>query len=237
MNVAVIPARGGSKRIPRKNIKPVGGRPMLAWPIRAALASGCFERVVVSTDDEEIAELACANGAEVPFLRPAALADDFATTTVVMAHAVQWLVDTGTHADNICCLYPTALFVQPADLQHGLALLASGNCDFVFTATSYAFPIARAFRLLPGNHVEMFAPQHLETRSQDLEEAFHDAAQFYWGTRTAWLERKPIFSAHSVALVLPRFRVQDIDTPEDLVRAEWMFNQINDTPELLSRDF
>lgn len=200
---------------------------MIAWSIEAARRSGCFDRIVVSTDDDEIAEVARHHGAEAPFTRPAELSDDFATTIAVIRHAVDWQRRSGQPADAVCCIYATAPFVRGADLLAAMETLARANCDYVFSATSFAFPIARAFRLLDGNHVEMFDVTKRETRSQDLVEAYHDAGQFYWGTETAWLEERPIFSREAVAHVLPRFRVQDIDTPEDWERAEWMFRQIN----------
>lgn len=221
--VAVIPARGGSKRIPGKNIRPFCGQPMIAWAIGAARESGCFERIVVSTDSEEVATVARACGAEVPFLRPAELADDHTGTVPVIAHAVQWLQDAGAQPDEACCIYATAPFLQAEDLRVGLRALEATGSDYAFSVTSYPFPIQRAIRFTPAGRVEMFQPQHLQTRSQDLEPAYHDAAQFYWGRAQAWLEGRAIFSAGAVPVVLPRHRVQDIDTPEDWDRAELMF--------------
>ena len=223
MRLAVIPARGGSKRIPRKNIRPFGGRPMIAWSIDAALNSGCFDQVVVSTDDAEIADVARTAGATVPFLRPPALADDHTGTIPVVAHAVQWQIDAGQPPDAVCCVYATAPFVQPGDLQRGLALLESSGAQYAFSVTSYAFPIQRAIRLTPDGRVAMFDPAQFDTRSQDLEEAFHDAGQFYWGRADAWRQGLRIFSPDAVPVPLPRHRVQDIDTPEDWTRAEWLW--------------
>jgi N-acylneuraminate cytidylyltransferase len=223
MRLAVIPARGGSKRIPRKNIRPFGGRPMIAWSIDAALQSGCFDRVVVSTDDSEIADVARTAGAEVPFMRPAALSDDHTGTIPVVAHAVQWQADHGARPAEVCCLYATAPFVQPADLRRGLDLLTASGAQYAFSVTSYAFPIQRAIRLDTDGRVAMFDPAQFNTRSQDLEEAFHDAGQFYWGRADAWLQGLRIFSPDAVAVHLPRHRVQDIDTPEDWTRAEWLW--------------
>ena len=232
MRLAVIPARGGSKRIPRKNIKPFSGKPIMAWPIEAAIESGCFDRVIVSTDDQEIAETARQSGAETPFVRPAEISDDHATTADVMAHAAEWQSANGQAAEHICCIYPTAPFVRPQDLREGLARLMQEGCSYVFSAASYAFPIARALRLTQGSRVAMYYPEHQNTRSQDLEDAYHDAGQFYWGTCDAWRMRHPIFSGQSAALVLPRYRVQDIDTAEDWERAEWMFRQLTEAKDL-----
>jgi len=228
MQLAVIPARGGSKRIPRKNIKMFHGQPMIAWSIQAAIDSGCFDEVWVSTDDEEIAAVAQAYGAKVPFLRPAHLSDDFATTADVMSHAVEEFGKIN-HAlpDYICCLYATAPFVTKADLVQGLEKIKNNsNLNYVFSATTYPFPIQRAIKLNEYDTVEMFSQQYFNVRSQDLEEAWHDAGQFYWGTAEAWLNKAMIFSTQSRVVELPRFRVQDIDTQEDWDRAEWLFKAI-----------
>lgn len=225
MQLAVIPARGGSKRIPRKNIKMFHGQPMIAWSVQAAIESGCFDEVWVSTDDEEIAAVAQAYGAKVPFLRPAHLSDDFATTADVMSHAVEEF-DKLNHTlpDYICCLYATAPFVTKADLVQGFEKIKNNSVlNYVFSATTYPFPIQRAIKLNEQKTVEMFSPQYFNTRSQDLEEAWHDAGQFYWGTAKAWLNKAMIFASQSSVVELPRFRVQDIDTQEDWDRAEWLF--------------
>lgn len=226
MNVAIIPARGGSKRIPGKNIKPFYGKPMIAWSIEAAIESQCFDRVIVSTDDEGIAAVAREWGAEVPFMRPAELSDDFTGTIPVIAHAVEWLHAQDMQPQAVCCLYATAPFVHVSDLQHGLVVLREQAVDYAFSVTSYAFPIQRAIKLTNDGRVDMFNPEHFNTRSQDLEEAYHDAGQFYWGSADAWLQHRPIFSEQAAPVFLPRHRVQDIDTPEDWLRAESMFRAL-----------
>lgn len=224
MRLAVIPARGGSKRIPRKNIKSFCGKPMVAWSIEAALESKCFDRIIVSTDDEEIAELARHHGAEVPFIRPDELSNDHTGTIPVIRHAIEWMEGhTGVSMQEVCCLYATAPFVLPADLREGLSVLAETGGDYAFSVTSYPFPIQRAIRLTMQGRVDMFSPEHFNTRSQDLEEAYHDAGQFYWGRAQAWKEGRVIFAPGSAPVLLPRHRVQDIDTPEDWERAQWMF--------------
>ena len=223
MRLAVIPARGGSKRIPRKNIKLFSGLPMIAWSIRAAIQSHCFDRIIVSTDDSEIAAVAKEHNAEIPFLRPGNLSGDNIGTIPVIAHAINWQNQHGEAAAQVCCLYATAPFVQAADLQRGLQVLQSTGADYAFSVTSYAFPIQRAIRLTPEQRIEMFQPEHFNTRSQDLQEAWHDAGQFYWGEAQAWLAGKPLFSRGSAPVPLPRYRVQDIDTPEDWECAEWLF--------------
>lgn len=220
MNIAIIPARGGSKRIPRKNIKEFCAKPMIAWPIEIAKASGLFERIIVSTDDIEIAEIAKQSGAEVPFMRPAELSNDYSGTTEVIGHATQWILDQGIDLEAVCCIYATAPFVQVNDLKRGLAALKSGDWAYTFSVTDYAAPIFRSFHEHEDGSVEMFFPEHFNTRSQDLPLALHDAGQFYWGRPDAWLAHKRIFDKHSTPIVIPRWRVQDIDTPDDWLRAE-----------------
>lgn len=220
MKLAIIPARGGSKRIPRKNIKPFYGKPMIAWSIEAANLSGLFEHIIVSTDDAEIAEVARHWGAEVPFMRPDELSNDYAGTTEVIAHATRWALEQGFDVDAVCCIYATAPFVQVDDLKRGLAALESGDWAYAFTVTDFAAPIFRSFKQNAEGGIEMFYPEHFLTRSQDLPTALHDAGQFYWGRPAAWLEGKRIFDRHSKPVVIPRWRVQDIDTQDDWERAE-----------------
>lgn len=223
MRIAVIPARGGSKRIPRKNIKLFCGLPMIAWPIKAALQSQCFDRVIVSTDDREIAQIAQAHGAEVPFARPTQLSGDYMATGPVIAHAIEWFRTTGGEPTEVCCIYATAPFIMAYDLQRGLDILLASQAAYAFSVTTYAFPIQRAIHINREMRVEMFNPEYCFTRSQDLEEAWHDAGQFYWGKSSAWLSGQPIFSSDSAPVPVPRDRVQDIDTMEDWSRAEMMF--------------
>lgn len=220
MKIAVIPARGGSKRIPRKNIKAFSGKPMIAWSIEAAKSSGLFDRIIVSTDDEEIAAVARGWGAEVPFMRPAELSNDYAATTAVIAHATQWALDQGLDVTAVCCIYATAPFVRTDDLKRGWDALSSGDWDYAFTVTDFAAPIFRSFKQTPEGGLEMFFPEHFSTRSQDLPIALHDAGQFYWGRPVAWLEGRRIFDRRSTPVLIPRWRVQDIDTPDDWERAE-----------------
>lgn len=226
-NVAIIPARGGSKRIPRKNIRNFLNKPMIAYSIETALESDVFHRVIVSTDDEEIAAIAQHYGAEVPFLRPVALSGDYTGTTEVMAHAIQWLRDHGENPTAVCCIYATAPFIQKDELQYGLTLLTQDAWKYVFSATHFGFPIFRGFKKQANNGLEMFFPEHFQTRSQDLPEAMHDAGQFYWGCPEAWLNGLAIFERWSTVVELPRWRVQDIDTLEDWERAEMIYQLIH----------
>jgi len=226
MRVAIIPARGGSKRIPRKNVKLFNGRPAISYPIEVAIAARCFDRIIVSTDDDEIAQVALRYGADVPFMRPLELSDDYATTMDVVQHAIESLELQGQHPEWVCCIYATAIFLQSDDLCRGWDLLQRQDADFAFSVTSYAFPIQRAIRITQDGKVAMFQPEYQTTRSQDLEHAYHDAGQFYWGKAAAFSSRSPIFSERAVPVVLPRYRVQDIDTQEDWVQAELMYQAI-----------
>ena len=232
MIVAVIPARGGSKRIPRKNIRPFAGKPIIAYSIAAARQCGLFDRIIVSTDDEEIAGVARDFGAETPFRRPPELSDDHTGTDPVTAHALTWLADHGEDAEFACCIYATAPFIQAGDLRRGYDALVSTGKSFAFTVTTYDFSIQRAIRVLAGGGVEPFFPQWAESRSQDLDAAHHDAGQFYWGRVEAFRSGLAMFAADSVAIVLPRHRVQDIDTPEDWTRAELMHAALVATGEI-----
>lgn len=224
MNIALIPARGGSKRIPRKNIKEFCGKPMIAWTIEAAINSRLFDRVIVSTDDAEIAEVSRKYGAEAPFKRPEQLSDDYCGTTEVVAHAAEWVVSQQLSVNAICCMYATAPFLQVADLKKGLEKLISGTWAYVFSATDYPASVFRSFTTKIDGGVEMIFPEYFFTRSQDLPETFHDAGQFYWGTLSAWLNKERIFDKHSDLVHIPRWRVQDIDTLDDWKRAEMIHN-------------
>ena len=222
MRLAVIPARGGSKRIPRKNVLSFAGRPMLSYAIAAARESGLFERVVVSTDDTEIAAVARRFGAEVPFMRPPALADDHAGTAEVVAHAVTALAETGAHFDAVCCIYPGVPLLRSADLVAALALLDPQRAEYVFPVAPFPAVIQRALRRLADGRSTPFQPEFAEHRTQDLEPAFHDAGQFYWAAPDTWTRCLSIH-AHARTLVLPAWRVVDIDTPDDWVRAEALY--------------
>jgi pseudaminic acid cytidylyltransferase len=231
VRVAVIPARGGSKRLPRKNIRDFCGKPMIVWSIEAALASRCFDRLVVSTDDHEIAAIAKQAGAEIPFMRPPELSDDTTSTVPVIAHAIEFFQNNGMHPSQTCCIYAASPFVEPSDIVRGLTILQESDADYAFSATSFPHPIQRAFRLSPGGHVAMLQPEHAATRSQDLPETYHDAGQFYWGSANAWLSGAPVLGGNSIAVVLPRHRVQDIDTLEDCLRAEALFRVLQAHPQ------
>lgn len=232
MKIAIIPARGGSKRIPRKNIKDFCGRPMIAWSIAAAMESGLFDRIIVSTDDAEISEVARVWGAETPFVRSKELSGDFVGTTEVIAHATQWALQEGIKLDAVCCIYATAPLIRAEDLRKGLSVLESGSWDYVFSVTEFAASVFRAFKQTSDGGLEMFFPAYFEARSQDLPATFHDAGQFYWGRPEAWLNAKRIFSKMSASVVIPRSRSQDIDTPEDWGFAELLFKISNQQEQI-----
>ncbi|MDF0497941.1 pseudaminic acid cytidylyltransferase [Bradyrhizobium yuanmingense] len=227
MKIAVIPARGGSKRIPRKNIRPFCGRPIISYSIDAARQSGLFDEIIVSTDDEEIAAVSRQLGAATPFVRPREIADDFTGTNAVVKHAVTWFRERGNEVSHACCIYATAPLIQPRYLCEGHDALTRSDAAFAFSVTSYAFPIQRAVRITTSGRVDAFYPEHRLTRSQDLEPAYHDAGQFYWGTADAFRDDVPLFSERSIGIVLPRKYVQDIDTLEDWEQAEYMFRTIS----------
>ena len=226
MRLCVIPARGGSKRIPRKNIKSFCGQSMIAYSIKAAIASGCFDKIIVSTDDQEIAEVAKSFGAEVPFMRPDELANDYTATIPVIKHAIEWFDDQGQSPSEVCCLYATAPFVQADSIRKAYKKMKQEKVDYCFTVTSFAFPIQRAIKITAENRIEMFYPEHFETRSQDLEESYHDAGQFYWGKAEAFKQQKSLFSKSATPYILPQHLVQDIDTMEDWKKAELTYKII-----------
>jgi pseudaminic acid cytidylyltransferase len=229
MNLCVIPARGGSKRIPGKNIKGFCGKPIIAYPIAAALESGCFNKVLVSTDDQKIAEVAVSYGADVPFVRPAELSDDHTSASAATGHAVSWLREQGQDYEYTCTLYATSPFVEPGFLRDSLRMLQDNpTYTFCFSTTPFRAPIQRALKRNGDGSAEMFLPENYYVRSQDLEPAFHDAGQFYWGRSQAWVDKLAIFLERSLMFVLPNSHVEDIDTPDDWIRAERMYRIIYD---------
>ncbi len=225
--IAVIPARGGSKRIPRKNIKAFHGKPLIAYSIEVALNSNLFDKVVVSTDDEEIASIAKKYGAEIPFLRPKELADDFTGTKEVVNHLLEYLKSKGEAFDYVCTIYATAPLLQEKYLIEGFEKLKNSDAIHAFSVTSMPFPIQRTFKIDENERCEMFMPEHYMTRSQDLEEAYQDAGQFYW-IKVNEESNEIMFGKDSIPIILPRHLVQDIDTLEDWKRAEVMYRVIEE---------
>lgn len=226
MNLAIIPARGGSKRLPRKNIREFAGRPMIAYAIQAARDAGLFDRLLVSTDDDEIAGVAREWGAEVPFMRPAELAGDHASTGQVIAHAIGACGDGDPPFHYICCIYPCVPLLRGGDIVEGLELLQRSGADYCYPVAEFPAAIQRALRRDAAGRMSPFNPEHQLTRTQDLERAYHDAGQFYWGARQAWLSN-PRILIHGAGLPIPNWRAVDIDTEDDWARAEMIFNSIH----------
>jgi N-acylneuraminate cytidylyltransferase len=226
LKLAVIPARGGSKRIPRKNIREFCGLPMVTWSIRAALGSGSFEHVVVSTDDEEIAQVARDAGAEVPFMRPHELSGDFTPTNEVVTHAVGFFEDAGTIVEHVACIYATAPFLTPEVVREAMLACQRPDADFAAVVTHYRFPIQRALRTDPQGLLHMREPGHVASRSQDLETFYHDAGQFYCGAPAGFRRFRSVFEGIVAPVVVPATRALDIDTHDDWDAAETMFKLI-----------
>ncbi len=223
MNIAIIPARGGSKRIPKKNIKKFLGKPIISYSIEAALKSKLFKKVIVSTDSEEIANIAAEYGAEVPFLRPKQLSDDFSGTHEVVGHAVEWIEEKISKLDYVCCIYATAPLIQDNDLVKGLEIIQKGNWDSVIASTSYSYPIFRSFKKNSQGGLKMIFPEFYNSRSQDLPEIYHDAGQFYWAKPEIWKKPSEMYNEKNAIVEIPNYRVQDIDTLEDWRRAELLY--------------
>jgi pseudaminic acid cytidylyltransferase len=232
MNIAIIPARGGSKRIPRKNIKTFCGQPMIAYAISSAKESGLFDHIVVSTDDQEIAQIAKKWGAEIPFLRPVELAGDYTATVPVVVHAIQVCGALGWKFDNVCCIYPSVPFIQVDDLIGAMHQFAEGKADYCFPVTEYPSAIQRSLKRLSDGKMQPFYSEYESIRTQDLEPAYYDAGQFYWGKVNAWLSNPNIHSG-GLGYTIPNWRVVDVDTLDDWTRAEIIYRSITKHIEII----
>lgn len=219
MNIAIIPARGGSKRIPHKNIRPFCGKPILSYSIQAAIDSGLFDEIMVSTDDEHIAEIAQASGAAVPFLRSEKNADDHATTADVLLEVLRGYEDKGKSFSTLCCLYPTAPFVTGEKLRSAMALLSEQDADAVFPVVSFSYPPLRGL-VIKNGWAEMKWPEYLNTRSQDLDSLYHDSGQFYLIRTQEFQKQKTLFCKKSAPILVSELEVQDIDSEVDWILAE-----------------
>jgi len=224
MKYAIIPARGGSKRVPRKNIKEFLGVPMITRVIEVLRSSQLFDQIVLSTDDHEVADIGRKAGAVVPFIRPDDLSDDFTGTAPVIAHAVNEMKLVGLGVSSVCCVYPTAVLLRAEDLFQSIDIMASGGWKYVFSAAKFDAPVQRSFLLNLDDRVEMLFPNEYKTRTQDLPAVYHDAGMFYWASPQTWLDQEAVFSANSTIAEIPSWRVQDIDTIEDFERAEYKYN-------------
>ncbi|GAB5552444.1 MAG: pseudaminic acid cytidylyltransferase [Saprospiraceae bacterium] len=221
--LAIIPARGGSKRIPGKNIKDFLGQPIIAYSIQTALASGLFSEVMVSTDDEKIASVAQAYGASVPFFRSKKNANDYATTVDVLLEVLNEYEKKHKAFEYACCIYPTAPFTQAELLKKAFQLLIDKQADCVFPALPFSFPIQRAIKLDAAGKLSLFQPEHLNTRSQDLEKAFHDSGQFYWFNVENLQKKQALWTDNTYPIQISEMEAQDIDNPEDWVIAEFKY--------------
>jgi len=222
MNVAIIPARGGSRRIPKKNIRVFAGRPMIEYSIEAALKSDIFDLVIVSTDSEEIAETALQAGAKVPFMRPAELAENYVSVVDVLHHTLTCLLRQGEVPELACCLTATAPFLKPEFIAEGYRLIKENDSDCVVSVTRFPFPIFRAFQKLESGRMSLIWPEHEFSHSDQLPEAYHDAAQFYWLNVPKFLTNKMLLGGDVIPVILPNYLVRDIDTYEDWETAELM---------------
>ena len=220
MSVCVIPARGGSKRIPRKNLRLFEDVPLIGRTIRTLAKSDEIDKIIVSTDDPEIADVAVAFGASVPFYRPSRLSDDFATTKQVMCHAIDELKKIGINCEHVCCVYPTAVFLRPKDLDEALKLFRTGLWQCVMTATPFSSPVQRAFKKVSGGGIEMLFPKAYSNRSQDTETCYHDAGQFYWATQQTWQSEAPLFGPQTTFVEIPSWASCDLDTESDWIDME-----------------
>jgi pseudaminic acid cytidylyltransferase len=223
--LAMITARGGSKRIPRKNIKEFLGVPIIKYSIDAAIEAGCFDEVMVSTDDQEIADYAISFGAKVPFLRSKETSNDFATTADVIAEVLSDYGKRSKDFDYFCCIYPTAPFISPRRLREGYKLLKQSNADSVVPVVRFSYPIQRALKI-EGERLKMIWPENVSVRSQDLMPAYHDCGQFYWARTASFLKAKNLFSEHVVPLEITEHEVQDIDTEDDWKLAELKYKAL-----------
>jgi|TARA_B110000483_G_scaffold243576_1_gene334274 pseudaminic acid cytidylyltransferase len=221
--IAVIPARGGSKRIKKKNIKDFCGKPMITWPLEVLQKSNMIDEIIISTDSQEIASICESRGVKIPFFRPSNLADDFTGTAEVVKHATEWYLENIGNTDLVLTVYPTAIFLSNEDIKNAYDVMLKNSSEIVFTGTEYPYPIQRAVYLNDDNKVSMFEPENILTRSQDLKKSYHDAGQFYLSKKSAVINQISALSSFSSMLILPRERVVDIDTEEDFLIAERLF--------------
>ncbi len=228
MNIAIIPARGGSKRIKNKNIKLFCGKPIIYYSINAAKKSKIFNRIIVSTDSIKIKKISEKFGAEVPFIRPSSLSDDFTNTIDVLRHASKFFFNEYKKKFNICCIYPTAPLLEVSDLINSYKKFSSKKFSFLFSASKFSYPVQRGFYINKKNYIQMINKKNYKKRSQDLKNIYHDAGQFYWATNESWDKKKQVFDNKSAIHLIPKLRVQDIDTLEDWNDAEKLYKLKNE---------
>lgn len=231
MNIAIIPARGGSKRIKSKNIRSFYSKPIIYWPINIAIQSKLFDKVIVSTDDKNIANLANQFGADTPYIRPKELADDFTGTIEVIKHAIEWAIESNLDVESVCCIYPTSVFLTAKVLKLANKVIQEKKWKYVVSVTDFDYPIQKALKITDSGGLEMNDPDFFKTRTQDLARNVHDAAQFYWGPKDSWLNGEHFFQNESYPIEIDRNKVYDIDNEKDWFIAENMFKIINNERE------
>ena len=224
--VAIIPAKGNSKRISGKNYKKFDGKPIIAYTIEKLKRSGIFDRIIVSTDSKKIASISKRYGAEVPFRRPKFLSDDYTSGTSVINHGVKYLIREGCQFDYVCCVYPPNPFLQISDLKNGFKKIKSQKLNYVFSATPYRFPFFRSFTFSRNKGIKALFKNKINNRSQDLKQIMCDAAQFYWGRKKAWLQEKNLFAKGSDIIMIPEWRYHDLDTLNDWKHAELYYQNM-----------
>ena len=225
MNIAIIPARGGSKRIHKKNIKIFHGRPIISYSINAAKESKLFEKIICSTDDEEIAKIASKYGAECPFLRSSELSDDHSSTTDVINHSIDYFTKQKKEYKLICCIYPAAPFINSSKIIEGYNKIKNEDWGYVFSASKSPVSIFRAFEKKSNNSIQMLNPDYFFKRTQDLSSTYFDAGQFYWGKKESWINKINIFDKYSTIVEIPYYESIDIDTIEDWKAAELFYEK------------
>jgi len=228
VNIAIIPARGGSKRIHKKNIKLFLGKPIISFAIKELKKSKIFDRIVVSTDDDDIANISIKYGVDDVINRPDYLSGDFTTTVPVISHSISMLKSKGCFPDYVCCVYPCTPLIHSTDIVKGFKIIKSTNFDYVYPITEYSHPIQRALKIKSDKSMEFVFPEHELTRTQDLDKTFHDAGQFYWGKSSSWFNKIRMHS-NSSGMIIPSWRVVDIDTEDDWIRAEIIYKQLRDS--------
>jgi N-acylneuraminate cytidylyltransferase len=226
--ICIIPARGGSKRIPRKNVKMFLGKPVISYSIEAAKNSGLFDEIMVSTDDQEIAETAKQLGASVPFLRSSENSNDFATTIDVLKEVLAEYKKSGTEFTHVCCIYPVAPLIQTKHIIEGFELLIHTNCNAVIPVATFEYPVWRSFKKSENNLLSYQWPEYKRSRSQDLEELFHDAGQWYWSRSECMSTYNSLVTENTQGLEIPMIHVQDIDNEQDWMLAEFKYKFLNE---------
>ena len=220
MNIAIITARGGSKRIPKKNIKIFCGKPIIYWVIKAVKKSKIFDKIIVSTDSKKIAKIVKNYNIDVPFIRPKQFSGDRVSTLKVIIHAIKWLIKNNCKPTYVCCIYPTAAFIRSSDILKGYKAIKKNKNSFILSGSSFVSSVSRSFYKTSKNKLKMIFSKNYFKRTQDLKKIYYDAGQFYWGSKNSWLTTKTILNNSSDIVYIPKWIAIDIDTHEDWKKAE-----------------